>query len=63
MPHIDVKMLEGRTVEQKRQFVAAVTMAAVNILQTPAESLTVAIQEYPRENWGSAGVLYSDKKK
>jgi len=53
MPHIDVKMLEGRSLEQKRAFVSAVTEAAVNILKTPAESITVAIQEYPRENWGN----------
>ncbi len=63
MPHIDVKMLEGRSLDQKRDFVAAVTAAAVDILKISPESVTIAIQEYPRENWGLAGVLYSDKGK
>lgn len=63
MPHVDVKMLEGRTVEQKRLLVSAFTESMVDILGVSPEAISIAIQEYPAENWANAGILNADKNK
>jgi 4-oxalocrotonate tautomerase len=60
MPVVIVKMLEGRTVEQKRGLVEAVTEAVVKHTGAPAEHVDVIIEDYPRSNWAKAGKLYSD---
>jgi 4-oxalocrotonate tautomerase len=60
MPTINVQMFDGRTIEQKRAFVKAVTEAACRTLDCGAESVDIIIQEVPRENWATAGRLWSD---
>jgi 4-oxalocrotonate tautomerase len=60
MPLITVQMYEGRTVEQKRELVAALTEAVVRIAKTTPEATQIIIQDVPRHNWASAGKLASD---
>jgi 4-oxalocrotonate tautomerase len=60
MPLITVQMYEGRTVEQKRELVAALTDAICRITKTTPEATQVIIQDVPRHNWASAGKLASD---
>jgi len=60
MPLITVQMFEGRTPEQKRELVAALTDAVVRIAKTTPEATQVIIQDVPRENWAFAGKLASD---
>ena len=62
MPTIHVQMLEGRTVEQKRAFVKAVTEAACSTLVCSADSVDVIISDVKRENWSTAGRLWSDPR-
>jgi len=56
-------MFEGRTVEQKRKMVKAVTEAIVKSLGPPAtiKGTRIIIQDLPKENFGFGGVLASDK--
>lgn len=61
MPAIHVQLFEGRTVEQKRAFVKAVTEAAVSTLQCSPQSVEIIIEDVKKENWASGGVLWSDK--
>jgi 4-oxalocrotonate tautomerase len=61
MPLVIVKMLQGRTVEQKRDLVAAITEAVVKHTGAPQDQVDVIIEDYPRENWAKAGALLSDK--
>ena len=61
MPIINVKMLEGRTEEQKSKLVKALTDAIVETCQAPREGTTVVIEEYPRRHWASGGKLMSEK--
>ena len=61
MPLINLKMLKGRSVAQKREFVEKVTELAVDVLKTTPADITVIIEEYEKENWAAAGKLYSDK--
>ena len=59
MPTISVQMF-ARSQEQKRAFVKAVTEAAVSTLGCSAESVDIIISEIPKENWSTAGKLWSD---
>lgn len=61
MPHVMVQIWEGRTVEQKRRLVRAMTDAMVEHVDATADGLHVAIAEFPRESWGRAGVLGVDR--
>ena len=60
MPTINVQLFEGRTVEQKRAFVKAVTDAACQTLGCTAESVDVILQDVKREDWATAGKLWCD---
>ena len=61
MPFINVKMAKGRSLEQKQQFVEAITREAVRILDVKPEWVTVVIDEYSRDNWATAGEIHSLK--
>jgi len=61
MPVVTVQLWEGRTVEQKRALVQAITEAMVEHAGARPDALHVILQEIPRENWGLAGVLGVDR--
>ncbi len=62
MPNITVELLSGRTLDQRRDFVAAVTDAAVNILNAKRESVRIRLDEIERSEVANAGILESDKE-
>jgi 4-oxalocrotonate tautomerase len=62
MPTINVQMFEGRTVEQKREFVKEVTEATCRTLGCAPESVDIIIQDVRREDWATGGKLWSDQK-
>ena len=55
MPLIQVSMLEGRTVEQKRAMIAAITDAVAGSLGAPPDSVRVIINELHPEHYGVGG--------
>jgi len=61
MPVVTVELWEGRTVEQKRKLVRAITDAMVEHAEANPDALHVIIHEIPSENWGLAGVLGVDR--
>ncbi len=61
MPNITVQWYAGRTTEQKRQIVAAITDAMVKIGKTTADQVQVVFQDIERSNWGVSGKLASDQ--
>ncbi len=61
VPLIVVKMLEGRSVEQKRRLVREITDVVVKFTGAPEDQVDVIIEDYPRENWAKAGTLFCDK--
>lgn len=60
MPTVRVEMIEGRTEEQKRAFVRAVTEAAVRDLASELQHVDVVIFEVPKNKWATGGVFFSD---
>ena len=62
MPSIQITMLKGRTIEQKRKLVERVTDAMAEEAKTPKEGVVVTIVEVEREDYARGGVLMADKK-
>ncbi|MBX9959688.1 MAG: 4-oxalocrotonate tautomerase [Burkholderiaceae bacterium] len=62
MPTIRVDMFEGRTPEQKREFVKAITEATVKTLGSSPEAVDVIITDIKKSDWATGGVLWSEKK-
>ena len=61
MPLVIVKMLEGRSVEQKRRLAKEITNVVVKFTGAAEDQVDVIIEDYARENWAKAGVLFADK--
>lgn len=63
MPLVEIHMLEGRTDEQKKALLAAVTAAVHESIGAPIESIRVWVQEFSAREYMAAGVLAAEKKK
>jgi len=62
MPVVTVQLWTGRSVNQKRRLVAAITQAMVEHADSGAEHLHVVIQDVPKESWGRNGKLGVDNE-
>ena len=56
MPIIEVKMMSGRTGEQKDKLIHELTDACNRAIGAPTESIRVLIHEIPKEHFGISGV-------
>ena len=63
MPHIQITLLKGRTVEQKRKVAARVTDVLAEEAGAKREDTTIAFVEVDRDSFAHGGVLVADKKK
>lgn len=63
MPIIQVEMLKGRTVEQKRAMAKKVTEALVETVGCKTEAVKIIIREMEFEDYAQGGVLHSDINK
>ena len=61
MPNITVQWYAGRTDQQKREIVSAITDAMVKIGKTTADQVHVVFQDVENTNWGVNGKLASDR--
>ena len=61
MPTVQIEMLEGRTIEQKRELAKKVTLAVMESVNVPADAVKVIIREMKKENYAEGGVLRCDK--
>ncbi|WP_042470740.1 2-hydroxymuconate tautomerase [Bacillus ndiopicus] len=61
MPIITIKMIEGRTDEQKRALVQEVTEAVSKTVNAPKENISIIIEEMSPNHYAKAGVLHMDK--
>ena len=62
MPVVTVEFFSGRTVEQKRNLVAAITEAMVVHAACKPEHLHVIIHDVPKDSWGRNGRLGIDNE-
>ena len=61
MPIVSIKIATGRSTEQKRNLVQAITNVVVEVLDIKPEWVTVLIDEIDRENWATGGKLHINK--
>ncbi len=62
MPLVQITMLKGRTVEQKRKIAERITQTMVEEAKAAKEAVVVTFIEVTREDYASAGVLLADRK-
>jgi len=62
MPTIRVELMEGRTPEQKKNLVAALTQAVVDTLGSNPESVDVLLFDIKPADWATGGKLWSERK-
>ena len=62
MPVVTVQMWTGRSAQQKKALVRAITDAMVNHAGAKPDNLHVILQEVPKENWALAGVMGDERK-
>ena len=60
MPLIQATILQGRSIEQKREFFARVTQVAAETLNVKPEQVRVVINEVPPEHWCIGGLSKAD---
>lgn len=51
MPHFEIKLLAGKTEEQKQELTDEVVKAAQKVLGNREESFSVVIEEYTLDEW------------
>ena len=62
MPSYHIEMMEGRTIEQKKKLVEAITRATVDILGSTPDAVDIIITDIKRENWATGGKLWSEPR-
>ena len=62
MPIYPVEMMEGRTLEQKKTLVEAITRVSVEILGGTPEAVDIVITDVKRENWAIGGKLWTEPR-
>ena len=60
MPNITIQWYAGRTDQQKRELVTAITDAMVRIGKTTSDQVHIVFQDTEKSNWGHNGKLASD---
>jgi 4-oxalocrotonate tautomerase len=60
VPRIKIELIEGRTIDQKRQVAAGVTEVVVRAFEVDPEAVTVRFEEVPAHNMAKAGTLRTD---
>ncbi len=60
MPLVTIKIVEGRTVEQKRGMAKDVTEAIVKNIGCPASAVHIDIVDLKQENIAQGGKLFVD---
>jgi len=62
MPLVQITLLKGRTVEQKRKVAERITQTMVEDAKAAKEAVVVTFIEVTREDYASGGVLMADRK-
>ena len=60
MPIVSVEWLEGRSQQQKRELVKAITQAFVEIAQVSKEQVWIVFQDVKRSDWAMGGKLLGE---
>ena len=62
MPLIEVTMVEGRSADQLRALISALTTAAVDTVDAPRETVRVVVREVPATHWAAGDVTIAERR-
>lgn len=62
MPFIDVTLAQGRSPEQLRTLMSALTQAAAEAVSAPVESIRVVVREVPTTHWAAGDVTIAERR-
>ena len=62
MPIVQIELLQGRTVEQKRKLAEKVTEAIAESISCPRDAVSIIIREMAPEHFAKGGILRIDNK-
>jgi 4-oxalocrotonate tautomerase len=60
MPFIQMTLLKGRSVEQKRELISKLNAAAAEVLGGDPGRIRVALVEVSGDDWGIGGETFND---
>lgn len=58
MPIVNIAILKGRTLEQKKELVKSVTEAVAKSVDVAPEKIWIKIDEMEKDNFATAGTLH-----
>lgn len=58
MPIVNIAILKGRTLEQKKELVKSVTEAIAKSINAAPERISIKIEEMDGENFATSGKLH-----
>jgi len=61
MPYVNIYLLEGRSVEQKREMADKITGVISEVGKVPKELVHILFMDLPKTNISKGGILQSDK--
>lgn len=61
MPIVSIELIEGRTVEQKREMAKKITDTITEVTGVAPDAVLIIFNEMKKENFAKAGKLYCDK--
>jgi 4-oxalocrotonate tautomerase len=63
MPIVNIHMLEGRSLEKKRELVEKISRVIMDTLGAKPEKVRVILSEMKHDNFAIGGILHSDETK
>lgn len=60
MPIVEVKWLEGRTKEQKKELAVGITNLFVKVANVKPEDLFIIIEDVPKRNWAIGSKFFDE---
>ncbi|HZQ28532.1 MAG TPA: 2-hydroxymuconate tautomerase [Acidimicrobiales bacterium] len=62
MPFVDVTLVEGRSPEQLRKLVTALTEAVEESVGAPRDSIRVVVREVPPTHWAAGDETIAERR-
>jgi 4-oxalocrotonate tautomerase len=63
MPIVNIHLLEGRSLEKKRELVEKISRVVMDTLGAEPQKVRVILSEMKHDNFAIGGILHSDETK
>jgi 4-oxalocrotonate tautomerase len=63
MPFVDVTLVEGRTPDQIRALIEALTRALETSINAPRDSIRIVLREVPATHWAAGGETIAEQRR